>query len=89
MIRDLCPGILDTDSHWAYTIKMIVRLMMRGGKARSCENVYYVLQLLDYSIPMDWYAWKEVRDGFFDYFMTAEVCKGVHQDFWVRARDVI
>lgn len=89
LVNDLCTDILDYDANWAYGVKMMVQLIMRGGKARSCENVNYVLQLLEHSMGMDWCAWKLVRDRLSDYLTLAEACKGVHQDFWLCTKDII
>lgn len=89
LVHDLNQSLFNFTSDWGYAIEMIIRLVMRGGRVRSQENIYYVLQVMDFSIPMDWHAWKRVRDALFGYLMYAKSCAGVHQDFWVCTMDII
>jgi hypothetical protein len=88
-LDDLSSSILDINSDWGYTIEMILRLVMRGGRVRSQENIYYTVQIMNFSIPMDWHEWKGVRDALFGYLINAKICAGSHQDFWVCTMDII
>jgi hypothetical protein len=39
-------------------------------------------------LPLDWSAWKFVRDTLLDFLLYAEVCSGVHQDLWLCRIDI-
>ncbi|PVH82311.1 hypothetical protein DL98DRAFT_143460 [Cadophora sp. DSE1049] len=81
--------ILDPSTDWGHSIGMILRLLMGGGRVHSQENVYYVMQLMDMSVTMNWSAWKFVRDTLLDYLLHAEVCTGLHQSLWLCRMDIV
>lgn len=83
VLQQLQPKLVDSSTDWGHTIEMILRHLTGRVKVESQENIYYVLQLMDFSLPLDWSAWKFVRDLLLDFLLHAEVCSGVHQDLWL------
>jgi len=80
--------LIDPSTDWGGTIEMILKLLVAGGKVHSQQNVYYVTQLMDLLLPLDWSAWKFVRDTLLDFLLHAEVCSGIHQDLWLCRMDI-
>lgn len=88
-LQHLHLKVLDASTDWGQSIEMILRLLMGGGRVHSQENVYYVMQLMDFSVTMNWSAWKFVRDALLDYLLHAEICAGVHQSLWLCRMDIV
>jgi hypothetical protein len=80
--------LIDSSTDWGGTIEMILKLLVAGGDVHSQPNVYYVVQLMDLLLPLDWSAWKLVRDTLLDFLLHAEICSGVHQDLWLYRIDI-
>jgi hypothetical protein len=75
--------LIDPSTDWGGTIEMILKLLIAREDVHSQLNVYYVARLMDLLLPLDWSAWKFVRDTLLDFLLHAEVCSGVHQDLWL------
>ncbi|KAG4432121.1 hypothetical protein IFR05_012395 [Cadophora sp. M221] len=88
-LNHLHMKVLDASADWGHSIGMILRLLMGGGRVHSQENVYYVMQLMDLAVIMNWSAWKFVRDTLLDYLLHAEICAGVHQSLWLCRMDIV
>jgi hypothetical protein len=80
--------LIDSSTDWGGTIEMILKLLIAGGNVRSQQNVYYVVQLMDLLLPLNWSVWKFVRNTLLDFLLHAEVCSGVHQDLWLCRIDI-
>jgi hypothetical protein len=80
--------LIDSSTDWGGTIEMILKFLVAGVNVHSQPNVYYVVQLMDLLLPLDWSAWKFVRDTLLDFLLHAEVCSGVHQDLWLCRTDI-
>jgi hypothetical protein len=49
---------------------------MDGGNVHSEENVYYVLQLMDFFITLSWSDWKIARDTLLDFLLMMRFVPG-------------
>jgi hypothetical protein len=76
-------NLIDSSTDWGGIIEMILKLLISGGNVHSQKNVYFVVQLMDILLPLDWSAWKFVRETLLDFLLHDEVCSGVHQDLWL------
>ncbi len=81
--------LLDNTSDWSHTVQMIFHLLVTGGKTHSQENIYYVLQLMDIFVTLDWDACKTIRDRLQDYLLYAKICAGKYQDLWLCRVDIV
>jgi len=88
-LQHLQMKLIDASTDWGHSVEMILRLLMGGGRVHSSENIYYVMQLMDLAVTMNWSAWKFVRDALLDYLLHAEICAGVHQDLWLCRMDIV
>jgi hypothetical protein len=88
LLEHIRVKLIDPSTDWGGTIEMILKLLMAGGNVHSQTNVYYVVQLMDLLLLLDWSAWKFVRDTLLDFLLQAEVCSGVHQDLWLCRMDI-
>jgi hypothetical protein len=88
VLEHVRPKLIDSSTDWGGTIEMILKLLIAGGNVHSQSNVYYVVQLMDLLLPLDWSAWKFVRDTLLDFLLHAEICSGVHQDLWLCRMDI-
>lgn len=75
--------LFDSTKGWGHHIALIVKLLMEGGDVNSEENVYNVLQLMDFFITLSWRHWKLTRDTLLYFFLHDEKCAGPLQEFWV------
>jgi hypothetical protein len=81
-IEKLRITLLNNSQNWAYTIEMLLRFLISGGKAESQKTVHCVEQLMKLFVPLDWSQWQNIRDVLLDYFLSSDLCLGPLQDLW-------